>query len=899
MANKQDKQKPANTPEAINAAEMLTLPTDEFLTKMETSATGLSSEEATKRLETYGTNEVARGKKRSGIIEFLMHFRSPVTLILIISAIASGFLGDPRTAAIILIIVLVSVILDFTQEYRAGKAAEALAKRVATTATVSRDGAKQDIPISGLVPGDVIQLTAGDIAPADARIITAKDFFIDQSALTGESFPVEKTIDPITEKTDSTKWNNYLFMGTSVTAGSATAVIVKTGSATEYGEIAKKSAERKPETEFETGLRKFGYLIMQVTFILIIAVFFINGVFNNQKHTVMESLLFSVALAVGLTPGLLPVILSINLSRGATAMAKKGVIVKRLAAIQNFGSMDVLCSDKTGTLTENRVEVIRHVDLEDKESDKVFLLSILNSRFQTGLRSPMDEAILKHEEVNTDQYQKVDEIPFDFIRKRLSVVVKNNQENTIITKGAPEEVAKIATQYELGGDVHELTDESKKLIDKEYRALSNQGFRVLGVAYRKAEAKAAYAVADENNMTFIGFIAFTDPIKESAGESLELLRKAGIKLKILTGDNEIVAGKVCDQLGFQVYQYRRGRKFDAQTGTVTRTSEIEPINIVQSSEIENIDDLALARIVEKADIFTRVNPAQKNRIMNALKANGHVVGYIGDGINDTPSMKVADVSISVMNAVDIAKESADIILMKNDLKVITDGVIEGRKTFGNTIKYIQMAISSNFGNMFSAAGASIFLPFLPMIPIQLLLNNLLYSFAQLALPIDNVDETYVQKPQRLRTSFIRNYMIAFGPISSIFDFATFGVMIIFFHAYSNPSLFQTAWFVESLFTQTLVIFVIRTRTIPFFKSKPNKWLTINIMGILALALLLPYTPLGKIFNFVPLPLTFLLLLVGFIAVYLFLVEMMKIWFYKHNNEPVKFVTTPRSVKSGS
>ena len=662
MANKRDKNKAINTPEAVNAGEIMTLSTDEFLAKMETSATGLSSEEAAKRLETYGTNEVARGKKRSGVIEFLMHFRSPVTLILIISAIASGFLGDPRDAGIIIIIVLVSVILDFTQEYRAGKAAEALAKRVATTATVSRDGAKQDIAIAGLVPGDVIQLTAGDIAPADARVIAAKDFFIDQSALTGESFPVEKTADPITEKTDSTKWNNYLFMGTSVTAGLATAVIVKTGSATEYGEIAKKSAERKPETEFETGLRKFGYLIMQVTFILIIAVFFVNAVFNNQKHTVMDSLLFSVALAVGLTPGLLPVILSINLSRGATAMAKKGVIVKRLAAIQNFGSMDVLCSDKTGTLTENRVEVIRHVDLDDKESDKVFLFSILNSRFQTGLRSPMDEAILKHEEVNTDQYQKVDEIPFDFLRKRLSVVVKNNQDILILTKGAPEEVVKTATQYELGGEIREMSADGRKLIDKEYRALSNQGFRVLGVAYRKAEPKPAYAVVDENNMTFIGFIAFTDPIKETAGESLELLRKAGIKLKILTGDNEIVAGKVCDQLGFQVYQYRRGRKFDAQTGTVTRTSEIEPINIVQSSEIENIDDDALARIVEKADIFTRVNPAQKNRIMNALKANGHVVGYIGDGINDTPSMKVADVSISVMNAVDIAKESADIIL---------------------------------------------------------------------------------------------------------------------------------------------------------------------------------------------------------------------------------------------
>ena len=823
-----------------------------------------------------------------------MHFRSPVTIILIIAAIVSGISQDWREAAIILIIVLVSVILDFTQEYRAGKAAEALRKRVATTATVLRNGNKQDVEISELVPGDVIQLSAGDIAPADARVIMAKDFYIDQSALTGESFPVEKTIDPITDKTESGKWNNYLFMGTSVTAGSATAVIVKTGGSTEYGEIAKKNAERKPETEFETGLRKFGYLIMQVTFILIIVVFFVNTLY---KRTVMESLLFSVALAVGLTPGLLPVILSINLSRGATAMSKKGVIVKRLAAIQNFGSMDVLCSDKTGTLTENRVTVIRHVDIEDKESDKVFLYSVLNSRYQTGLRSPLDEAVLKHEEINTDQYQRIDEIPFDFLRKRLSVVVKQNQQNILVTKGAPEEVIKITSQYEIRGEVKDMTPDAKKLIDKEHRELSNQGFRVLGVAYRNVDPKPSYALADENTMVFIGFIAFADPIKETAGESLELLRKAGIKLKILTGDNEVVAGKVCDQLGFQVYQYRRGRKYDAQTGTVTRTSEVEPINIVQSSEIENIDDDALARIVEKADIFTRVNPAQKNRIMNALKANGHVVGYIGDGINDTPSMKVADVSISVMNAVDIAKESADIILMKNDLKVITDGVIEGRKTFGNTIKYIQMAISSNFGNMFSAAAGSLILPFLPALPIQLLLGQLLYSFAQLALPIDNVDQTYVQQPQRLRTTFIRNYMLAFGPISSIFDFATFFVMLYGFNARNNAALFQTAWFVESLFTQTLVIFVIRTRTVPFFLSKPNKWLTINIAVILGLAILLPYTPLGQVFGFVPLPMTFLLVLVGFIVVYLILVEFMKIWFYQHNSEPPKFTAAPRSLKA--
>jgi Mg2+-importing ATPase len=878
MANNQDT-KTITAAKLIETQDALSLSADEFLNRLGTSATGLTVEETERRLEVYGTNEIVSKRKRSVFLEFLSHFRSPVTIILIIAAIISGFLGEPLNTVIIVSIVLVSVSLDFTQEYRAGRAAEALIKKVATTATALRNGTRQDIAISQLVPGDVVLLSAGDIVPADARVISARDFFVDQSALTGESFPVEKTAEPIqgTVIADSNKWNNYLFMGTSATAGTATAVIVKTGSSTEYGKIARKSAERKPETEFEGGLKRFGYLIMQVTFVLIITVFFINALF---KRSVIDSLLFSVALAVGLTPGLLPVILSINLSRGATAMSRKGVIVKRLAAIQNFGSMDVLCSDKTGTLTENRVTLIRHVDMEDRDSDKVLLYSVLNSHFQTGLRSPLDEAILQHREINTDQYHKIDEIPFDFVRKRLSIVVKaNNEENLLITKGAPEEIVKVISQYDLNEEVYGLTDDASKKIEKEYRELSSRGFRVLGVCYRKVDSKPLYSVPDETDMIFLGFIAFVDPIKETAGESLELLRGAGVKLKILTGDNEVVSGRVCDHLGFQVYQYRRGKRYDEQTHSLRRTIEVEPINIVQSSEIQNVDDDALAQIVERADVFTRVTPGQKNRIMNALKANGHVVGYLGDGINDTPSMKVADVSISVTNAVDIAKESADIILLQNDLKIIADGVAEGRKTFGNTMKYIQMATSSNFGNMFSAAGASLFLPFLPMLPVQLLLNNLLYSFAQLALPADNVDQTYIQRPQRLRTSFVRNFMVAFGPVSSIFDFSTFFVLLYVFRA--TAPMFQTAWFVESLFTQTLVIFVIRTRTIPFFRSKPNKLLLFNIIIVLALAMVLPFTPLGsKIFGFVPLPMTFLLVLVGFIVSYMGLTELMKMWFYR-------------------
>ena len=878
MLSDRDTKRLTNGADLISTKEILPLPSDELLSRLGTLATGLTTEEAERRLETYGSNEIAKKERGSILIEFLSHFKSPLVIILIIAAIVSGVLGELVNAIIILSIVLVSVILDFTQEYRAGRAAEVLRRRVATMATTFRDGTKQDVEISVLVPGDVIALSAGDIVPADARVLSARDFFVDQSALTGESFPMEKTSEPVSSDniTDSGKWNNYLFMGTSITNGTATAVIVRTGTSTQYGEIVRKSAERKPDTEFERGLRRFGSLIMQVTFALVIFVFFINALF---RRGVLESMLFAVALAVGLTPELLPMILSINLGRGAAAMSKKGVIVKRLASIQNFGSMDVLCADKTGTLTENRVTVILHVDVEGKDSEKVFLYSLLNSRYQTGLRSPLDEAILKHKEVNTDRYQRIDEIPFDFIRKRLSVVVSENQEALLITKGAPEEIARVISYYELNGEIYDLTDEARSKIERGYRDLSSQGFRVLGVSYRKvAESKVPYSVADENDMVFLGFIAFMDPLKETAGESLELLRQAGVKLKVLTGDNEIVTGKICQQLGFQVSQFRRGRKYDDTVGHITRTIEVEPINIVPSSEIENMNDDALARVVERADIFTRVTPAQKNRIMNALKANGHVVGFIGDGINDTPSMKVADVSISVTNAVDIAKESADIILLHNDLKVISDGVVEGRKTFGNTMKYIMMAVSSNFGNMFSAAGASLFLPFLPMLPIQILLNNLLYDFAQLTLPTDNVDQTYVQRPQRLQTSFIRNFMVSFGPVSSIFDFLTFFVMLFVFKA--SAPLFQTAWFIESLFTQTLVIFAIRTRKIPFYRSKPSKFLLLNIVVILIFALVLPFTFVGTFFSFVALPPKFLLILGIFIVAYLGLVELMKMWFYR-------------------
>jgi len=879
MLSKQNKKRPLSGANLISAEEIISLPSGEVLNRLGTSATGLTTEEVERHLETYGSNEIAKKERGSILIEFLSRFKNPLVIILVIAAIVSGFLGELLNAIIILSIVLMSVILDFIQEYRAERAAEALRKRVATTATTFRNGTKQDIEISELVPGDVIALSAGDIIPADSRIIRARDFFVDQSALTGESFPVEKTAEPVTniDITDTSKWNNYLFMGTSVTNGTAIAVIIKTGNSTQYGEIVRKSVVRKPETEFERGLRRFGFLIMRITFILVLLVFFINASF---KRGVLESLLFAVALAVGLTPELLPMILSINLGRGATAMSKKGVIVKRLASIQNFGSMDILCADKTGTLTENRVTVVLHVDMEGKDSEKVFLYSLVNSRCQTGLRSPLDEAILKHEEVTTDHYQKIDEIPFDFIRKRLSVVVSENRETILITKGAPEEIAKVISHYELDGKIYDLTSEARSKIERKYRDLSSQGFRVLSVSYRMVgEGKTAYSITDENDMVFLGFIAFMDPLKETAGESLELLRQTGVKLKVLTGDNEIVTGKICQQLGFQVYQFRRGRKYDDRVGHVMRSVEVEPINIVPGSEIEAINDDALARVVERVDIFTRVTPAQKNRIMNALRANGHVVGFIGDGINDTPSMKVADVSISVTNAVDIAKESADIILLRNDLKVISDGVIEGRRTFANTLKYIFTTTSANFGNMLSMAGASLFLPFLPLLPVQILLNNFLSDLPAATIATDNVDSELIKQPRRLEVRFVRSFMIIFGLVSSVFDYFTFALLLFVLHLQNAPELFRTAWFIESLLTELCVALVVRTRRLSF-QSKPSRYLLISTVGIAVVTLLIPYLPFRELFSFAPMQLWLMATLIGITLAYMIATEVTKRFFYR-------------------
>src|SRR5512136_786456 len=760
---------------------------------MNTSTTGLSSEEAEKRLEIYGRNELAKKKKRAAILNFLSRFKSPLVIILMIAGGVSAVLGSIPSVIVIYTMVFLSVSLAYYQENNASKAAEFLREKVATLATVLRDKSKQEIKLPLIVPGDIIFLSAGDITPADARIIEAKDLFINQSALTGESFPVEKTALPVKNKGVSiTEWNNYLFMGTSIVSGSASAAVVRTGGFTEYGKIAAKLVEKAPETEFERGTKQFGFLIMQVTFLLVMFVFMVNALLHPDADGILQALLFAVALAVGLTPELLPMIITINLSKGAMAMSKKGVIVKRLASIETFGSMNVLCTDKTGTLTENTIKLVLHVDMEGKDDEKVLLYSFLNSHFQTGLRSPLDEAILTHKEIDTLKFQKIDEVPFDFVRRRVSVVVEERKHRFLIAKGAPEEILRVCSYCELGRLKSDISDGTRRKIEQKYLDLSAEGLRVLGVACKTLkEEKVVYSINDESDMTFLGFVAFLDPPKETARQSLQLLSEAGVELKILTGDNELVTRKVCSELGLEVK------------------------GVILGNDISKMSDETLSAVVEEANMFARVTPAQKDRIINLLKTNGHVVGFMGDGINDAPSLKTSDVGVSVNNAVDVARESADIILLKNDLTVLGEGVLEGRKTFGNTMKYIMMGVSSNFGNMFSAAGGSVFLPFLPMLPIQILLNNLLYDVSQTVLTTDNVDAEFIEKPKRWDISFIRRFMVTLGPVSSLFDFATFFTMLIFFQATISaelfPSVFQTAWFTESLISQTLVVLIIRTR----------------------------------------------------------------------------------------
>jgi P-type Mg2+ transporter len=829
------------------------VPVDQLMETLHTSLQGLSSEEVKSRRASYGPNAVVREKKLAALRQFASQFKNPLIIILLLAAVLSIFLGEFVDALIIVVIVFLSVCIDFYQEYRAGQAVEFLQQKISTLATVTRDGSSRDVPLSELVPGDVISLSAGNIVPADARVIHARDFFVDQSALTGESFPVEKTVlVRVGEKPDPRQYADYLFMSSPVVSGSATAVVVKTGMSTEYGKIAERLTARPPETEFERGLKQYSYLVTRIIFFLVIFVFFTNTLL---KHGVLESLLFAVALAVGLTPELLPMILTLNLSKGALAMSEKGVIVKHLASIQSFGSMDMLCTDKTGTLTENRITLIYHVDAEGSTSEQVLLYSYLNSFHQTGLKSPLDEAILRTNGVEIGQFRKIDEIPFDFIRKRVSVVAAKNQNHILITKGAPEEILKVCTRVSRGGVSEPFTTEWHTRSIGVYEKLSREGFRVLAVASKEiTNEKSIYSPTDETDLTLLGFVAFIDPPKETVPESLRMLHDAGVEVKVITGDNELVTRHVCAALEFPI----------------TR--------IIEGSEIAQMDSDTLASAVEQANIFTRVSPPQKERIIRALMKNNHVVGYLGDGINDAPSIRAADIGITVDTAVDIAKESSDIVLLKKDLRVLHDGILEGRKTFGNTMKYIMMGTSSNFGNMISVAAASLFLPFLPLLPVQILLNNLLYDISQSTIPTDAVDEEYVVAPKRWDIGFIKKFLFVFGPVSSLFDILTFTSLLLVFHA--PMEIFRTVWFLESLCTQTFIIFAIRTKRVPFYKSRPSGLLVISSISVVLTGIAITLIPSGGLFGFVPLALPYFLFIGALVVMYIIVVEIVKKWFYR-------------------
>jgi Mg2+-importing ATPase len=829
-----------------------TLPVDKLFDELETTAEGLTSQQANAHRELYGPNDISTIRKRPVILQFLEHFRNLLVIILLVAAVISVFVGEFINATIIFIIVLISVTLDFFQEYKAENAADLLNKKIISRVSVFRDKKQVEISLLEIVPGDLVMLAAGDIVPADARVLTARDFYINQSVLTGEPFPVAKTAGIEDLNKPLAEAGNYIFLGTSVVSGTATAIITRTGMSTEFGKVAKTLVARPPETEFERGLKQFSYLMSKFIFTLVIFVFFINALL---RHGVLESLLFSVALAVGMTPELLPMILSLNLSKGSIAMAEKGAIVKHPESIQNFGSMDILCTDKTGTLTKNEIALVRHLDTEGNDSENVLVYSYINSYFDSGLKSPLNEAILKFRHIDIDVYRKIDEIPFDFLRKRVSVIVSTGARYLIIAKGAPEEILRVCSFREHNGVVEPLSDHGKEQINTIYQNQSREGFRTLAVCYRSVEdTREQFSASDEKEMVLIGLVTFIDPPKESARDSVQLLNRSGIELKILTGDNELVTKKMCELIGLDVK------------------------GVLTGSRIEEMDEETLSRLVGNVTIFSRMTPVQKNRVMIALKRNGHVVGFMGDGINDAPSIRQADVGISVENAVDIAKESADIILLKNDLRILNDGVLEGRRTFGNTMKYILMGTSSNFGNMFSVAGASLFLKFLPMLPVQILLNNLLYDISESTIPTDNVDASYVGTPKKWDIEFIKKFIIIFGPISSLFDFLTFFILLFIFQA--QAPLFRTAWFVESICTQTLIIFVIRTRIVPFYESRPSKLLVISTLLIVLVSCILPFTILGSIFGFVELPLSFFAALAVLVIGYIVIVEMVKRWFYR-------------------
>lgn len=821
-----------------------------MLQNLESKKEGLTSDEAQKRLELYGSNLLKPKKHSDAFTLLISQFKSPIILILFLATVLSFFLKDRVDAFIILLIVIVSGLLGFWQEHSASNAVEKLLSIVQIKASVMRDGIAKEIPVEKIVPGDIVVLNAGDIIPGDGLIQESKDLFIDEAMLTGETFPVEKMVSELPAETLLGKRTNALWMGTHVVSGSATALIVHTGKETEFGKVSERLKLRPQETEFERGIRRFGYFLMEVTFILVVSIFAIN-VFLARP--VLDSFLFSLALAVGLTPQLLPAIISINLSHGAKRMAQKKVIVKRLASIENFGSMNVICSDKTGTLTEGIVQLQSAFDVDGIANEKVLFHAYINAFYETGFTNPIDEAIRNYKQFDLAGYQKQDEIPYDFIRKRLTILVSHDNVHLMVTKGALQNVLDICSSVETkdGKVVDKITALDR--IQKHFEEFSSKGFRTLGIAYKNIGSESRISKDQESGMTFLGFLILFDPPKPNILETITRLRNLGVVLKIITGDNHLVAANVSQQMG------------------LTNTK------ILTGPDLSHLSDAALLRKVGGVDVFAEIEPNQKERIILALKKAGNVVGYMGDGINDASALHAADVGISVESAVDVAKDAADIVLLEKGLDVLVQGVLEGRTTFANTLKYVFMATSANFGNMFSMAGVSLFLPFLPMLPKQILLTNLLTDFPEMTIATDNVDDEMINYPRRWDIKAIRKFMITFGIVSSVFDFLTFGLLLLVLHA--TQVQFRTGWFIESVISASIIVLVIRSRK-PFFRSKPGKHLLIATLSIFVVTLILPFTPLAGIFGFSPLPLPFLMLIGLTVLFYIFTVEIVKKVFYR-------------------
>jgi Mg2+-importing ATPase len=821
---------------------------------------GLTESEAVHRLATYGPNQISTQRPMGWPLRLLRTLRNPLVILLAVLAAISLATGDVRSAGVISLMVVLGVALRFVQEARADDAAAALRAMIHVTATVIRDGKPREVPLHEVVPGDIVVLSAGDMIPADVRLLSARDLFVSQSSLTGESLPVEKSV--LVADGSATggplECPNLAFLGTSVQSGTARAVVVRTGSGTLFGSMARDIAAQPVETAFDRGVTRVTWLMIRFIAVLVPLVFAINGF---TKHDWREAFFFALAVAVGLTPEMLPMIVSVCLSKGAVAMSKKKAIVKRLNAIQNLGAMDVLCTDKTGTLTMDTVILEQYCDAQGRETERVLLDALLISHLQTGLKSALDQAVLqhlsRHPELHVEQYRKVDEIPFDFSRKIMSVVVEApGGTRRLLTKGAPEEVLCRCTAFEVDGAPFPAEPAFLDDLREECDALGEQGFRVLAVAAKEVPPQAAYSKDDERDLVLVGYTAFLDPPKDSAGPSLAALRESGVRVKILTGDNELVTRTICKHV-----------KLETQADEVLRGAEVMAMS-----------DSALQEAVERVTIFARLSPSDKERVIRALQARGHVVGFLGDGINDALGLRAADVGISVDSAVDVAKESADIILLEKSLMVLRDGVLEGRKVFSNIVKYVRMGASSNFGNMFSVIGASALLPFLPMAPIQVLANNLLYDFSQVPIPIDNVDAEQIGRPRPWDMGEISRYIVMIGPLSSIFDYTTYAMMWFIFHAttIASAALFQTGWFVESLMTQTLIIHVIRTNKIPFLQSRPSWPLVATTVTIMAIGLWLPFSTLGAALGFVALPPLYWPLLVATLFCYVLLTQGVKI-----------------------